>query len=126
MSPIPGGKKGGAGHRVGGDAADDPTQATRVRPPAIHDFQGVGTNTEGRQTPPRRKTRRSRRSTRSSTEFRKNVTLGKWPQVKEYIASLPDEEAMAAYRQLLKSLQQRPGRPDARPAPAGRARWRRR
>jgi len=40
--------------------------------------------------------------------FRKAVGLGNWPAVKAYISSLPDEEAIAAYRQLLVSLQQAP------------------
>src|SRR5439155_23597299 len=42
------------------------------------------------------------------TAFQKSVTLGNWPPVKSYLASLPDEEAVAAYRQLLANLQQRP------------------
>lgn len=42
-------------------------------------------------------------------EFQKHVTLGNWPAVKAYIATLPDEEAIVAYRRLLQSLQQRPG-----------------
>ncbi len=41
--------------------------------------------------------------------FQKDVTLGNWVAVKTYLASLPDEEAVAGYRQLLSSLQQRPG-----------------
>lgn len=40
--------------------------------------------------------------------FQNAVTLGKWPEVKAYLASLPDEEAIAAYAQLLQSLQQTP------------------
>ena len=42
-------------------------------------------------------------------EFQKNVTLGNWSAVKTYLATLPDEEAVIAYRQLLQNLQQRPG-----------------
>ena len=53
------------------------------------------------------------------SEFQKNVTLGNWPVVKTYIASLPDEEAAAAYRQLLKSLQQRPGMAGRPAGPGG-------
>ncbi len=41
--------------------------------------------------------------------FQRNVTIGDWAAVKEYLATLPDEEAVAAYRQLLRSLQQGPG-----------------
>jgi hypothetical protein len=40
--------------------------------------------------------------------FRKNVTLGNWAAVKDYLASLPDEEAIAGYRQLLQGLQRGP------------------
>jgi hypothetical protein len=40
--------------------------------------------------------------------FQKNVTLGKWAEVKAYLASLPDEEAIAAYEQVLQSLRQTP------------------
>ena len=43
------------------------------------------------------------------SELQKNVTLGKWSAVKTYLATLPDEEAIAAYRRLLQNLQQRPG-----------------
>src|SRR5262245_35066273 len=41
-------------------------------------------------------------------EFGKHVTLGNWTAVKAYIASLPDEEAVTAYRQLLQGLQRTP------------------
>jgi hypothetical protein len=41
--------------------------------------------------------------------FQKSVTLGKWGEVKAYLASLPDDEADAGYKQLLRNLQQRPG-----------------
>jgi hypothetical protein len=55
-------------------------------------------------------------------DFQKHVTLGDWPAVKAYIASLPDEEASLAYHQLLKSLQQRPGmNPGGRGVPEGGA-----
>ncbi|MBX9627511.1 MAG: hypothetical protein K2X82_27165 [Gemmataceae bacterium] len=48
--------------------------------------------------------------------FQKKVTLGDWPGVKAYLAGLPDEEATAGYRQLLRSLQQMPN-PNAGVAP---------
>lgn len=38
--------------------------------------------------------------------FQKKVTLGDWAGVKAYLAGLPDEEAVPAYRQLLRGLQQ--------------------
>ncbi|VTR95174.1 Uncharacterized protein OS=Isosphaera pallida (strain ATCC 43644 / DSM 9630 / IS1B) GN=Isop_3573 PE=4 SV=1 [Gemmata massiliana] len=41
--------------------------------------------------------------------FQKNVTLGKWAEVKSYLASLPADEGAAGYKQLLTSLQGRPG-----------------
>ena len=41
--------------------------------------------------------------------FQKDVTLGNWAGVKRYLESLPDEEAVAGYQQLLRNLQQRPG-----------------
>jgi hypothetical protein len=40
--------------------------------------------------------------------FQKNVTLGKWDEVKKYLASLPDEEAVAAYEHLLEDLRRTP------------------
>ncbi len=40
--------------------------------------------------------------------FQRAVTLGKWQEVKAYLASLPEEEGQVAYRQLLQSLQQGP------------------
>lgn len=43
------------------------------------------------------------------TEFQKHVTLGNWPAVKAYLASLSDEEAITTYQQVLKSLRQQPG-----------------
>ena len=48
--------------------------------------------------------------------FEKAVTLGDWPAVKAYLASLPDEEATAAYSHLLQNLRQRPGIPMPTPA----------
>ncbi|MFT5151938.1 MAG: hypothetical protein ACI841_001925, partial [Planctomycetota bacterium] len=36
--------------------------------------------------------------------FQRNVTLGRWGEVKTYLASLEDEEAKAGYKQLLTSL----------------------
>ncbi|HEY1188834.1 MAG TPA: hypothetical protein VGE74_14360, partial [Gemmata sp.] len=41
--------------------------------------------------------------------FQRNVTLGKWAEVKAYLASLPGDEGAAGYKQLLRSLQGRPG-----------------
>ncbi len=41
--------------------------------------------------------------------FRKSVAVGDWATVKTYLASLPDEEAIVGYRQMLQSLQQSPG-----------------
>lgn len=41
--------------------------------------------------------------------FQKNVTLGKWTDVKAYLASLPEDEGAAGYKQLLRGLQGRPG-----------------
>jgi hypothetical protein len=38
--------------------------------------------------------------------FRKAVLVGEWTQVRDYLASLPDEAALAAYKQMLQSLQQ--------------------
>ncbi|MDY3557630.1 hypothetical protein R5W23_000158 [Gemmata sp. JC673] len=49
--------------------------------------------------------------------FQKNVTLGKWAEVKAYLASLPADEGEAGYKQLLASLQGRPGM--GRPGGAG-------
>ena len=43
------------------------------------------------------------------SEFQKHVTLGNWPAVKTYVATLPDEEATTAYRRLLQHLLERPG-----------------
>ncbi len=40
--------------------------------------------------------------------FQRAVTLGKWPEVKTYLASLPGDEAQPAYMQLLQNLQQGP------------------
>lgn len=40
--------------------------------------------------------------------FQANVTLGKWGDVKAYLASLPEDEGTAAYKQLLRSLRQGP------------------
>src|SRR5262249_51159973 len=37
--------------------------------------------------------------------FRRLVTLGHWPAVRAYLASLPEDEARAGYQQLLTSLQ---------------------
>jgi hypothetical protein len=40
--------------------------------------------------------------------FHKSVIRGEWAKVKTYLASLPDEEAIAAYQQMLQSLRQTP------------------
>lgn len=44
--------------------------------------------------------------TKELTAFQKNVTLGQWPEVKAYLATLPEDEADAGYKQLLRNLQQ--------------------
>jgi hypothetical protein len=41
-------------------------------------------------------------------DFQRYVAVGNWGKVKEYLASLPDEEAVAGYKQLLTSLQRAP------------------
>jgi hypothetical protein len=46
---------------------------------------------------------------RELAAFQKSVTIGKWGEVKAYLESLPDDEAEAGYKQLLRNLQQRPG-----------------
>ena len=38
--------------------------------------------------------------------FQKNVTLGQWPAVRDYLAGLPDQESRAGYDQLLRTLSQ--------------------
>ncbi|HAA68135.1 MAG TPA: hypothetical protein DCE55_03240 [Planctomycetaceae bacterium] len=50
-------------------------------------------------------------------EFQQQVTLGKWTEVKAFLASLPADEAKALYRKLLSSLQMAPPRA-ARTVPA--------
>ncbi|MGL6077085.1 MAG: hypothetical protein ACRC8S_23265 [Fimbriiglobus sp.] len=40
--------------------------------------------------------------------FRKIVTLGEWTKVKEYLGTLPDEEAIVAYKQLTNSMMRNP------------------
>ena len=123
--PIPG-EEGGPGHCIRRDSPDDATQATPVRPPAIDHFEGLAPTPKDDKPPPAPKDPKAEALDKELSEFQKNVTLGNWPVVKTYIASLPDEEAAAAYRQLLKSLQQRPGMAGRPPAPAVRTRWRRR
>jgi hypothetical protein len=51
------------------------------------------------------------------SEFQKHVTMGHWPAVKNYMATLPDEESIAAYSRMLQNLLQRPGM--AGPSPGG-------
>ncbi|MFO0852333.1 MAG: hypothetical protein U0871_27770 [Gemmataceae bacterium] len=41
--------------------------------------------------------------------YKKAVTLGQWDKVKAYLASLPDEEATAAYKQTVAALQRQQG-----------------
>ncbi len=41
-------------------------------------------------------------------DFQKNVSTGQWGKVKDYLASLPDEEALAGFKQLLTGLQRTP------------------
>jgi hypothetical protein len=52
--------------------------------------------------------------------FQRRVTLGRWAEVKAYLASLARDEADAAYRQLLRSLQADPPA-DAAASPAAGA-----
>jgi hypothetical protein len=40
--------------------------------------------------------------------FRRIVTLGEWPKVKAYLGTLPDEEAIVAYKQLMTSMMRNP------------------
>jgi hypothetical protein len=42
-------------------------------------------------------------------DFQRNVASGAWGKVKDYLASLPDEEAVAGYKQMLQSLQRTQG-----------------
>jgi len=42
--------------------------------------------------------------------FQRHVTLGRWDEVRAYLASLPEKEAAAAYTQLVKNLAQGPPR----------------
>lgn len=54
--------------------------------------------------------------------FQTQVTLGKWGDVKSYLAALPEDEGAAAYKQLLRNLRQGPGgggRPDGPGMPEG-------
>ena len=54
--------------------------------------------------------------------FQRAVTLGKWPEVKAYLASLPEEEGQTGYRQMLQNLQQGPpiqASQTTRPGPGG-------
>jgi len=41
-------------------------------------------------------------------KFQRNMTLGNWPDVKSFLASLSEEEGKTAYRQLLQSLRNVP------------------
>jgi hypothetical protein len=47
--------------------------------------------------------------TKEIAAFQLSVTLGKWADVKTYLASLPEDEGAAAYKQLLRGLRQGPG-----------------
>ena len=47
--------------------------------------------------------------------FQKMVQLGEWARVKDYLATLPDEEAVAGFTQLAKSLQSGPPRNQQQP-----------
>lgn len=50
-------------------------------------------------------------------QLRRNVTLGAWPEVKEFLASLPEKEGEAAYKRMLQSLSSAPsGSPPGLPA----------
>ncbi|MCH2400755.1 MAG: hypothetical protein MK364_16685, partial [Pirellulales bacterium] len=49
--------------------------------------------------------------------FQQQVTLGKWTEVRAFLAGLPADEAKALYRKLLSSLQMAPPRA-ARTVPA--------
>ena len=50
-------------------------------------------------------------------DLQRQVTLGQWPFVRKYLSDLPEDEAKAAYKQMLQSLAGQP-RPDG-PMPMG-------
>jgi hypothetical protein len=49
--------------------------------------------------------------TKELAGFKKAVTLGEWKQVQDYLGTLPDEEAIVAYRQILSGLLRNPNAP---------------
>jgi hypothetical protein len=105
------GKKGGPGG-PGGGSAETPRmtrlkQLTFDRRPSAVLKAWAPKPKDDKQPPP--KDEKAAALDKEVAEFQKNVTLGKWAEVKAYVASLPDEEATAAYKQLLRSLQQPPG-----------------
>lgn len=68
--------------------------------------------------PPSLKDARTEALDRELATFQRDVTLGRWSAVKAYLATLPDEEAVAGYSQLLRNLQQQPMMPGMQPGVA--------
>lgn len=80
--------------------APEPKKDTKPEPPKTPDPK----NPEAKAPDPK-----AAELEKELAAFQKNVTLGKWADVKTYLASLPEDEGAAGYKQLLRSLQGRPG-----------------
>ncbi|QJW94830.1 hypothetical protein [Frigoriglobus tundricola] len=80
--------------------APEPKKAPKPEPPKTSDPKGP----EAKAPDPK-----TVELDKELAAFQKNVTLGKWADVKAYLAALPEDEGAAGYKQLLRSLQGRPG-----------------
>ena len=92
--------------RVPAAAADLAAKVERLHPSATLKAWAPQPKDE-KPTPP--KDPKAAALDKELADFQRDVTLGNWPAVKKYLAALPDEEAVAAYRQLLQNLRQPPG-----------------
>jgi hypothetical protein len=106
--PPPGAKDGGPGGGDGGSRGEAPRMARLKqltfdrRPSAI---------LKAWAPPPKDANKWDAIKTPVELEveaFQKDVVRGEWAKVKAYLVSLPDEEAIAAYQQMLQSLRQAP------------------
>lgn len=119
-APPPGapgqpGNPGGGPNQGGGGAKESPRLAKLKqlqfdrRPSAILKAWAPTTTKDPKETAATpKKDPKDEALEKELADFQKSVSTGQWGKVKDYLASLPDEEALAGYKQLLTSLQRSP------------------
>jgi hypothetical protein len=92
------------------DAKDKKEPDAKEADPKEADPKEADPKAKGKKAPDPKAAEEAKALAKEIAAFQVNVTLGKWDEVKKYLASLPEDEGTAGYKQMLRSLQQGPGR----------------